>query len=108
MSFHAWYSAAQDMKFGHVVYKDKNGLEIKCTEVDERPEQFSKWNDAIYVGEVETFVRNAQRNEMDDMDPYQLLNRVQDALAEETRCKAQFASTGKCFCFGCPIKRYAN
>lgn len=108
MSFHAWYSAAQDRKFGHVVYRDKDGLEIKCTEVDEGPEQHSKWNDAIYVGVVEDFIRNAQKHDINDIDPHQLLNRVQDALAEEARCRAQIATTGKCFCFGCPIKRYAN
>lgn len=108
MSFHAWYSAEMDKRHGHVVYLDDKGLEIKCTEVSDKPEQYSRWNDAIYVGTVETFVCNRQKFNLDNLDPYQLLKHCEDALALEAKCQAQIAATGNCFCFGCPIKRHAN
>lgn len=107
MSYHAWYSAGADKKHGHVIYRDKNGLEIKCTEVSSKPEPCGKWNDAIYVGEVETFVSSTINIDW-DVSPAALLNQLQDLMAEKKRCEAQYPSTGNCFCYTYPIKRYAN
>lgn len=109
MSTHAWYSAVADRKFGHIVYKDKDGLEIKCTEIRDIPEPYSLWNDAIYVGEVEGFVRST-RNWNEDISMVDLLDLILEGLADQRKCLAQRASTGsnKCTCFTCPIIRHAD
>jgi hypothetical protein len=107
MATHAWYSAVADRKFGHIIYKDKNGLELKCTEVRSIPEPYSLWNDAVYLGEVEIFVRST-KNWNEDISMTDLLTLIQDGLSEQVKCKSQIEKTGKCFCFTCPIKRHAN
>lgn len=99
----AWYSAAADRKFGHAVYADSSGLEIKVTEVVTNPdsEPGSRWNDLIYVGEVVRLVRTA--NKPDPATLWELHQQISSDLKEQEDCRKQFTATKKCFCYTCPI-----
>lgn len=55
--YHAWYSDKQRKIAGVVIYLTKDGKEILCTEVTVGKENFSKFDDKIYLGEVYKFVR---------------------------------------------------
>lgn len=108
MSYHGWYSAGADKKFGHAVYTTPEGLEVKVTEAvssaDAKPGGL--WNDFVYVGEIVQCVRSNPIKL--DISPLELLNEIQEQIQEQKSCKAQFSGTGKCFCYTCPIKYARN
>lgn len=107
MSYHGWYSAGADKKFGHAVYTTPEGLEVKVTEAvssaDAKPGGL--WNDFVYVGEI---LRCVRTNPIKEISPTELLNAIQEDIQEQKTCKAQFPQTGKCFCYTCPIKYNSN
>lgn len=108
MSYHGWYSAGADKKFGHALYKTPDGLEVKVTEAvssaDAKPG--GKWNDFVYVGEIAECIKP---NKIDfDLSPLELLNSCQEMLQEQRSCQAQLATTGKCFCYTCPVTYTKN
>jgi hypothetical protein len=104
--YHGWFSASAAKKFGYAVYLDKDGLEIRVTEVCSSDTPTSKWNDAVYVGFVDKCIKGNNINF--DISPEQLLFQIQDALAEQKRCENQFKQTGNCFCYVCPITKRSN
>jgi hypothetical protein len=58
--FHAWYSKSADEEYGHNIYLDRNGKEVKVTVVCasfEQGDDSYRWHDKEYVGEVTKFVR---------------------------------------------------
>ncbi len=108
--FNAWYSAACDRLYGHVVYRDKDGVELKVTEVaSDSNTPSGKWNDAIFLGEVVTWVRSNRRTIEHSAEAVSKLHsELTSLITEQNRCQKQFAETGNCFCFTCPIKRKPN
>ena len=105
--YHGWFSAGAAKKFGYAVYLDRDGMEVRVTEVGSNEAVPSgKWNDAVYVGEVDKCIKGNNVNF--DISPEQLLSQIQDDLAEQKRCTAQFKETGKCFCYLCPITKRSN
>jgi hypothetical protein len=107
MKYIGWYSAASDKKFGHAIYLDKDGLEIKITEViSDGKKPLSKWNDLICVGEVDKCIKTLKVDFNRSVE--ELLTLAREGLAEQIACQKQFANTNKCFCHTCPLKYFSN
>jgi hypothetical protein len=111
MKYHGYYSAHQDNKYGHIIYKDNEGNNVKVTEViDALRKPVSKWNDLVFVGEVTDFVSSTVKiydkpSQMSEAEYLkELYNRALEALANQNKCQKQFKVTNKCFCHTCPIK----
>ena len=102
-----YYSAASDKKFGHAIYLDKNGLEIKITEViSEGKTPMSKWNDLICVGPVDKCIKTLNVDFNRSVE--ELLVLARKGIAEQVACQKQFPTTGNCFCHTCPLKYQTN
>lgn len=110
---YAWYSEHQDMLSGHCLYKTIDSLIIKVTEITSFKEikPRSKWNDLIYLGEVNECVKSNKQliKGLDNSIPIEnQMNKIYEIAAEmqrkEIACKRQFKKTQKCFCFTCPVK----
>lgn len=114
MKFYGWYSAHSDNRFGHALYRSPDGLEIKITEVVSSPDHRpgGKWNDYVYVGEVETLLK-PQPSMIDDALPLNeqlrvLHDKIVEAVIEQKKCQLQFKTSGKCFCGTCNTKVNIN
>ena len=101
--YYGWYSEACDRRNGHAVYLDKDGNEVKITEVmsDSDKKPTNKWNDNIYVGEVVKWVRTIDY--LDGLSTMALLEKVQEMVKEQQVCQAQSPVSKRCFCGTCPI-----
>lgn len=107
MKYIGWYSAASDRKFGHCIYTTPDGLEIKITEViSEGKPPMSKWNDLICVGPVDKCIKTLNVDFNRSVE--ELLILAHKGIAEQAACQKQFPTTGKCFCYTCPLKYQTN
>lgn len=103
---YGWYSKHADQMFGHVLYKDFNGLTVKITEIcDSADQPTGNWNDYVCLGEVIECIKTRPAKQE---DPKLALAKAKDALKEMQECKVQFAKTNKCFCYTCPVKNKSN
>lgn len=114
MKYHGYYSAHQDKRYGHCIYKDSDGNNIKITEViDATKKPITKWNDLVFVGEVTDFVSSTVKMDsfLDFKTPQdeilklkELYNKACEVLEIQKKCQGQFKQTNKCFCYTCPVK----
>lgn len=112
---YAWYSEHQDKLTGHCLYKTLDGITVKVTEIVSHKEikPCSKWNDLIYLGEVNECIKgNSFYSTQNSLPIEKQLNNLYKLYNEMTKtensCKKQFKKTNICFCFKCPIKRIIN
>ncbi len=61
---YGWYSAKADESFGHVIYLNDGGKEVKVMNVSLSTECPSyKWDDKVYVGEVTEYLRGSKQHD---------------------------------------------
>lgn len=97
-----FYSKKAASLYGFIEYKDYEGKTVYVTEVVKQGKNpTSSYNDLVYVGKVERFVKNNQILNSKSLD--ELLTMAYDRAEEQKKCANQLAQTKRCFCCSCNV-----